>query len=115
MQRELKLYLWDMLAAGEDILRFLDHVSLSKYRESQLLRPAVERIFEIIGEALTQARHLYPQLRDQIGKHREIIASRNRVIHGYFAVNDEILYSTARDFLPTFLDQVREILATLST
>ena len=115
MQRELKLYLWDMLTAGEDILRFLNNVSLPEYLESELLRPAVERKFEIVGEALTQARDLYPQLKDQIGEHREIVAFRNRVIHGYFAVDDEILYSTARDFLPALLEQIREILATLST
>lgn len=115
MQRELKLYLWDMLSAGDDILRFLEDVSLASYRKSELLRPAVERKFEIIGEALTQARQFYPQMKEQIGEHREIVAFRNRVIHGYFAVDDQILYSTAHDFLPAFLVQVREILATLST
>ena len=45
MQPELKLYLCDTLAAGPDILRFLNDVSLAKYRESELLRPAVERKF----------------------------------------------------------------------
>ena len=115
MQRELKLYLWDMLAAGEDILRFLHNVSLPECRESELLRPAVECKFEIIGEALTQARRLHPQLKDQIGEHREIVAFRNRVIHGYFAVDDEVLYSTAHDLPPAFFEQVREILAALST
>ncbi len=110
MQRELKLYLWDMLVAGEDIVRFLEGVSLANYKESELLRSAVERKFSILGEALAQARQLYPHLKDQIGEHREIVAFRNRVVH---AVDDNILFYTAQDFLPAFLEHVRKILTKL--
>jgi len=58
-QRELKLYLWDIRGAGEDILRFTQGKELADYLQDAMLRAAVERKFEIIGEALSQAEHLY--------------------------------------------------------
>ena len=113
MPRDLKLYLWDMIRAGENIQQFLSGVSFADYEQSSLLRGAVERYFEIIGEAMCQATDHYPDLKDKIGEHREIVDFRNRIIHGYFAVDDRIVYSTAEDFLPELLDQVRLILAEL--
>ncbi len=50
-QRELKLYLWDIRGAGEDILRFTSGKELADYQQDAMLCAAVERKFEIIGEA----------------------------------------------------------------
>jgi len=113
MPRDLKLDLWDMIRSGEDIQQFLSGVSFADYEQNRLVRAAVERSFEIIGEALCQARDYYPELKDKIGEHRQIVNFRNRIIHGYFALDDGIVYSTAEDFLPELLEQVRDILATL--
>ena len=113
MPRDLKLYLWDMIRAGEDIQQFLSGISFADYEQNRLVRAAVERSFEIISEAFCQAREYYPELKDKIGEHKQIVNFRNRIIHGYFALDDGIVYSTAEDFLPDLLEQVRAIIAIL--
>ena len=54
MQRDARAFLWDAHAAAEAILEFVDGKSYSDYAGDRLLRSAVERQFEIIGEALNQ-------------------------------------------------------------
>lgn len=54
-QRERNLFLWDILEAGSEILRFTEGKDFDAYQQDSMLRAAVERKFEIIGEALSQA------------------------------------------------------------
>ena len=110
MRREFRLYLFDMLSAGETIQKYIDGKTLSDYLENGMLRDAVERRFEIIGEALTQARAIYPEIRNHISDHQDIVAFRNRVVHGYFGLDDSVIWSIAVDALPLFLEQVRGLL-----
>jgi uncharacterized protein with HEPN domain len=56
-----------------------------------MIRSAVERQFGIIGEALVQALRIYPELESHITDIGRIIAFRNRLIHGYASVSDEIV------------------------
>ena len=55
MPRSLQAYLWDIEAAAGDILAFTRGKRLDDYQSDAMLRAAVERNFEIIGEALSQA------------------------------------------------------------
>ena len=110
MQRERELYLWDMLRAGQSIERFLRGRTLSEYKANDLLRSAVERKFEVLGEAVNQACALYPELSEEIDLHRNVVAFRNQLSHGYFNLDDEIVWSIAERYLPAFLDQVHALL-----
>lgn len=113
MPRDLKLYLWDMYRAGTDILTFTNEKNLQDYLSDSLVRAAVERKFEIIGEALAQARELYPEIREAFDDHKEIVALRNRVIHGYFSVQDTLIWSILKVYLPPLLVRIEAILKTL--
>ena len=73
------------------------------------LRTAVERQFEIVGEALTQARAVEPDLVDGIGNARAIIGFRNQLIHGYALVDDEIVWGNI-ERLPGLVDDVARLL-----
>jgi len=110
-QRELKLYLWDIRGAGEDILRFTQGKELADYLQDAMLRAAVERKFEIIGEALSQAEHLYPRLRDLVDDPPQIIAFRNRVIHGYSTLDNQLVWSIVQVYLQPLLKQVEALLS----
>lgn len=55
MPRSLRAYLWDIEQAASDILTFTSGKQLSDYETHAMLRAAVERNFEVIGEALSQA------------------------------------------------------------
>lgn len=63
MPRRLQVYLWDIQQAADDILRYCQDKQLSDYQNDSMLRAAVERNFEIIGEALSQAQRFFPRSR----------------------------------------------------
>jgi uncharacterized protein with HEPN domain len=110
-QRELKFYLWDIRGAGEDILRFTKDKELADYQQDAMLCAAVERKFEIIGEALSQAEQLYPRLRGLIDDSPQIIAFRNRVIHGYSSLDNHLVWSIVQVYLQPLLKRVDTLLS----
>jgi uncharacterized protein with HEPN domain len=65
-----------------------------------MLRAAVERQFEIIGEALTGLRRVEPTLAAQLPNAQQIIAFRNVPIHGYASIDDRIGWDVVQDDLP---------------
>lgn len=71
--------------------------SWEDYEADALLRSAVERQFEIIGEALKQLRQVDENLASQVPDLRRIIAFRNLLIHGYAAVDDRLVWEVATD------------------
>jgi uncharacterized protein with HEPN domain len=76
-----------------------------------MLRSAVERQFEIIGEALNQALRLDPTLADRISHSGRIIAFRNRLIHGYAFIADEVVWGVLETHLPTLHKEVTALLS----
>ncbi len=82
-------YLWDVEQAAAAIVRFVEGLDEEGYNDSEVVRSAVERKFEIIGEALGKLAKIEPDLVQRIPRHREIIAFRNLLIHGYAAVDNE--------------------------
>lgn len=64
-----------------------------------MLRAAVERQFEIIGEALAQLLRRFPEMTTHITQHSEIIAFRNMLVHGYHLVDDSVVWSVIHNDL----------------
>ena len=109
MQRDL-LRLVDLIAAAEAVLKAVDTVPYEKFSTDEELRDAVLWRFTKLGEAASQ---LSEDLR---ARHpavpwREPIAFRNRIVHGYFDVDDEIVYDAAVGDVPRLLDGARAVLA----
>jgi len=82
MRLEAKKYLFDMRQAAALLSLFTAGKSFADYDSDAMLRAAVEREFEIIGEALGQLSKLYEKLAAGISEHRAIVAFRNILIHG---------------------------------
>ena len=87
MQRDPHAYLWDVSEATDAILSFVANISFDQYATTPLLYSAVERQFEIIGEALNQLSKAAPTLADRIPGLAQIVAFRNLLIHGYATVD----------------------------
>ena len=100
MRPDARAYLWDIQQAIEAINRFLNGVTADDYGGSEIVRAAVERKFEIIGEALNQIAKFDPGMVAQIPHFRAIISFRNLLIHGYAAVDDQRVLAIARSSLP---------------
>lgn len=74
-----------------------------------MLRSAVERQFEIIGEALRQLERIAPHLARELPELSQAIAFRNILIHGYTTIDDRTVWRTVQESLPA----LRARLATL--
>jgi uncharacterized protein with HEPN domain len=91
-------------------LEFVEGRSYGDYAGNLLLRSAVERQFEIIGEALNQLGKIEPRWAERIPELPQIVAFRNLLIHGYASVNDLTVWHTIEMSLPALYDTVTQLL-----
>jgi len=95
-------YLEDMIGFAENVLAFTEGHDQASFPASRLNYDATLRNLELIGEAAT---HIPQDIRDQSPEipWRQVIATRNRLIHGYLGIDDEILWSIIQDDIPELL------------
>lgn len=110
MQHDVEKYLIDIRSAAKDIQQFVGIMSFDEYHADKLVKAAVERKFEIIGEALNRIDRLSTATAHSIRDHEKIIAFRNIVIHGYDVVSDPIVWDVIHNKLPTLITDVEQIL-----
>ena len=114
MPRDARGFLFDILSACDDIRKFVGEADAACYAENKLLRLAVERSFEIIGEAVSQLAKLDPDLAQRISDWRDAIAFRNILIHGYATIDHDIVWRVINNSLPALRQSVAKLLQELS-
>ena len=112
--RDVRKFLFDILQAARLLEDFVADVSLDQYEGNAMLRSAVERQFQIIGEALVLTLRASPDLGARISHTREIIAFRNILVHAYADIAHEIVWSAVRQDLPVLQQEVQNLLAELN-
>lgn len=110
MQHDPRAWLWDVLQAADRIAGFTQGSTFAEYKADPLLRPAVERQFEIIGEALNRLSREAPDLAARIPDLRAAVAMRNVLIHAYRRVDHAGVWRTAKEHLPALRSQVAALL-----
>ena len=110
MRIQSRKLLLDVDAAGRAIEQFTGGVDFPAYIRSEMLRAATERKFEVIGEALGRLRDTDAEVFKRITESNAIVAFRHRIIHGYDAVDDEIVWDAVRNKLPVLLKELRSLL-----
>jgi uncharacterized protein with HEPN domain len=110
MRLEARKLLEDVRRAAELITRFVAGKELPDYAADPLLRSAVERQFEVIGEALNRLARSDPSVAQQITHTARIIAFRNILIHGYDLVDHEVVWDVIEVHLPVLREQVEGLL-----
>lgn len=113
MQRDPRAYLWDVADAAQAIQSFTHGLDAPAYRASSLVQAAVERKFEIIGEALNQLSKSHPALASRIPDVAQTVAFRNQLIHGYAKVNADTVWSVVQSSLPVLLAITQALLTEL--
>ena len=113
-QLDIRKYFFDINEACDLLLQFTAGKTFSDYSTDPMLRSAVERQFEIIGEALVQALRLDPSLSSRISNTGRIIAFRNRLIHGYASIADEIVWGILEANLPSLRKEVAALMKELN-
>lgn len=107
-ERAWAFYLSDMIAAAEKVLSYTHGFDQSRFVASGLNYDATLRNLELIGEA---ASHVPASIRDRHPEvpWRQLVATRNRLIHGYLGVDNDILWSIIEQDVPALLRQLRAI------
>jgi uncharacterized protein with HEPN domain len=113
MPHDPRKSLEDMRRAAEFLLRITSGRTLDDYCADEMLSSAVERKFEIIGEALNRLQRCDSALAAQIPQQRQIISFRNVLIHGYDAIDEQVVWAIVQNDLPMLHKQVEAMLATL--
>jgi uncharacterized protein with HEPN domain len=109
MKPEIKKHLYDVNVSINSIFEYLgEKRDFSEYLNNKLLRRAIEREIEIMGEAINRALKQDPDL--QIENARRIVDTRNWVIHGYDKVDDVIIWGIVVNHLPKLQQEIQRYL-----
>ena len=110
MDENILKLIYDALEACKRIKRFIEHRSFEEYEQDDYLRSAVERQFEIVGEALTRIRKIDEAISDSIVGGREAISFRNILAHGYDSVDNVIVWSIIENDLSKLTESLKKII-----
>lgn len=106
--RDDRTYFQDMIDAARYIFRFTDGMKFHEFERNELVRSAVERKFEILGEAAkgvsASFRKRYPNV-----PWEKVIGHRNVIAHEYGEILVERLWLVVERHLPGLLTQLEEI------
>jgi len=112
MPHSAPVLLEDIRHAAQRIGDFTSAKRLADYENDEFLRAAIERLFIVIGEALSRLEKLDAQLAGQITDYRNIIGFRNVLVHGYELINHQVVWQTIQVHLPILKHQVENLLST---
>lgn len=115
MRHDTRVLLTDIDQAGADIERFTEGMDMGAYAADSVVQSAVERKFEIIGEAVNRLHQDDPDLAERIPGIRDIIDFRNLLAHGYEHVSSERVWTYASSDLPQLRRVVQALLDELES
>jgi len=110
LERDPRAYLWEVKQAAAAIGEFTAGLNFIDYEGSELVRSAVERKFEIIGEALSQLSKFDPAMANRLSEARRAVDFRNQLIHGYRRIDHAEVWAVVQTDLPKLLAAVTALL-----
>ncbi|HUG14994.1 MAG TPA: HepT-like ribonuclease domain-containing protein [Thermomicrobiales bacterium] len=112
MQPKTPGLLWDILTAARFVLEHTSAISLAEYEENLLLRSAIERQLEIVGEASRRLARIDADTAAAIPDLPRIIAFRNVLAHAYDVIDNARVWEIITEYLPQLAAQVESLLDT---
>jgi uncharacterized protein with HEPN domain len=107
--RPVLILLYDILESTEKIENYVSGINFQSFSENSLIRDAVERNIEIIGEAVVKLPEEFKSSHNSIQRHKPV-GMHNRLIHGYFAVDIPMLWNTITKILPDFKTEIGKLI-----
>ena len=108
-EREWRFYLHDMLSFAENVLAYSEGFNQDSFAATGLNYDATIRYLELIGEGAThipeEIRLTYPDI-----PWRRVIATRNRLIHGYLGIDIDTLWSIIQSDIPSLINELQKII-----
>jgi uncharacterized protein with HEPN domain len=107
-EREWRFYIDDMIHFAQKVQRYTQTLDQEAFINSEPYYDATLRNLELIGEAATNIpqdiRTSHPQI-----PWRQIIATRNQIIHGYLGIDNDIIWSIITDEIPSLLLELKTV------
>ena len=98
-----------ILEAIEKALEFTENVSFEEYKTNAMIRYAVVKCVEIVGEASYKLSNEFRNQHLEI-EWREIITMRHILVHGYYQTEDAIVWDTVKNYLPILKEKIKTII-----
>jgi uncharacterized protein with HEPN domain len=111
MRIESKKYLFDIAQAADLEMKFIAGKSFADYGSDVMLRSAIERQMEIVGEAMAQLARIDAETASRISEYRRIVAFRNILIHGYAEIDHRIVWDVLESKPPVVCLEAKTLLA----
>jgi len=109
MESDIRLWLADIKKSIIEIYEFLPvEKSFLLFQKDLKTRKAVEHNLEIIGEALSRKLRVRPDI--NVTNARRIVNTRNRIIHGYATVSEDIIWTIVVKELPKLEEEINRYL-----
>lgn len=110
MDNRVQTWLFDILNSIEEIDAFFGDKpkNFFEYQHDIKTKRAVERSIEIIGEAVNRILKEYPNI--SIENARNIVGTRNKIIHGYDSISDTLIWSIITIHLPKLKEEVQNMI-----
>ena len=107
--REWRFYVSDMLGFAENVVVYTDGLDQERFVASALNYDATVHNLILLGEA---ANHVPDKVRDFAGEidWKQIVATRNRLIHGYMGINDDIVWDIIQNEIPVLITQLESLI-----
>lgn len=115
MPRSAEMVLLDMQKAANYLLRRTHSLTLEDYLQGEDLRYAVERNFILIGEAVVLLRRNYPDVSARLNAEAGIISFRNFIVHQYWSVDNQQVWSTLITKILPLRDAIDRLLGQMKT
>ena len=110
MNLEVQKWLYDILVSIQSVNEFVGDIRIFEtYESDKKTRRSVEREIMIIGEAVNRIKNVDPSIK--ITQARQIIATRNRVVHAYDAVDNAMIWNIVINHLPNLKSEVEKLLS----
>ena len=111
MQLNVKKCLFDILNAAKSIGQYTHGLTYLDYLADGQVQAAVERKFEIIGEALNRIKKLEASVLESISEPQRIVGFRNVITHGYDVLDSELVWDAVQNHLPVLKQEIEKLLA----
>jgi len=111
--KEPLFFLQDMQNSVTKIFKYTENISYEEFVSNDMVKDAVERNFEIIGEAVKNLSEDFRNGHPNI-PFKQIAGMRDKLIHDYFGVDYEIIWKTINDKLPQFNSEIKKLIEDLT-
>jgi len=108
LQREWRFYIDDMIGFAEKVVAYTEGLDQDRFAASGLNYDATVHNLVMVGEAATHVPDHVRAFANEIAW-RQVVGTRNRLIHGYLGIKDEVIWDIIQNEIPALIEQLHAL------